>query len=286
MHRAEAFYLNRGEGQRLCVYHAPERQSALSAVVFVHAFGEEMNKSRRMAAQQARRLAMAGHAVLQIDLKGCGDSSGEFSDATWDEWVNDVLAAHAWLRERTQAPAWLWGHRAGCLLACEAAKRLDEPCNLLFWQAPVSGQLLVQQFLRLKAAGNLADGQGKQVLETLRTQLAAGLTVEIGGYETAADLLNPMAQALLTPPDRKARLEWLEVSTRPEASLSPVGTKALDQWRTAGWQVNGQVVAGPAFWQTTEIEDAPALFDATVAALATSGTSANESPKVEHEASA
>jgi uncharacterized protein len=27
-------------------------------------------------------------------------------------------------------------------------------------------------------------------------------------------------------------------------------------------------VAGPAFWQTQEIEDAPALLDATVAALA------------------
>ena len=51
-----------------------------------------MNKSRRMAALQARAFAEMGFGVLQIDLFGCGDSSGDFSDARWDIWKQDLIA--------------------------------------------------------------------------------------------------------------------------------------------------------------------------------------------------
>ncbi|MEP6965262.1 MAG: hydrolase 2, exosortase A system-associated, partial [Polaromonas sp.] len=119
-----------------------------------------MNKSRRMAALQARALAGAGFDVLQIDLLGCGDSSGDFGDATWQSWVSDVVQACHWLQNRsdmhdagsTPAQLWLWGLRAGCLLAVEAARQLKRPCNFLFWQPPASGKTLLQQFLRLKVA--------------------------------------------------------------------------------------------------------------------------------------
>ena len=68
-------------------------------------------------------MAAAGYTVLQIDLRGCGDSSGDFGEAGWSDWVDDVLAACVWLREQNQAPLWLWGLRAGCLLATEVARR-------------------------------------------------------------------------------------------------------------------------------------------------------------------
>ena len=58
-----------------------------------------MNKARRMAALQSRALAAAGFAVLQIDLFGCGDSSGDFADASWAAWQQDVALAVQWLSE-------------------------------------------------------------------------------------------------------------------------------------------------------------------------------------------
>src|SRR5882672_8203208 len=89
-----------GTGQRLYVYHSPEparpTHSPRGAVLYVHPFAEEMNKSRRMAALQSRALSAAGFAVLQLDLFGCGDSSGEFGDATWDDWVADIVEAAGW----------------------------------------------------------------------------------------------------------------------------------------------------------------------------------------------
>ena len=136
---AEAFFLPVGGGQRFCIFHRPHGAEARAALIFLHPFGEEMNKSRRMVALQARALAAAGCAVLQIDLHGCGDSSGDFGDASWDSWLADVSLAHAWLRTRSAAPLWLWGLRSGCLLAGDAASRLGEPVDFLFWQPVLYG---------------------------------------------------------------------------------------------------------------------------------------------------
>ena len=160
-----------GDGnQRFTIFHPPGREPLLGRVVQVHAFGEEMNKSRRMVAQQARALARAGFAVFQIDLFGCGDSAGDFGEATWQRWLDDVVWAARHLRQRmAQAsvsvpptPLWLWGHRAGALLAVEAAVRLgeEEPCHLLLWQPTLAGRSTVQQFLRLKMAAGLARAGG------------------------------------------------------------------------------------------------------------------------------
>lgn len=311
----EAFFLPAtaaSGGQRLCLFHPAQSVNPRGLVLYIHPFAEEMNKARRMAALQSRALAQAGFAVLQIDLHGCGDSSGDFGDASWQSWVDDVLLGCQWLRERAgceatsgaasdalsgavfgetfndskrDVPLWLWGLRAGCLLAVAAAQRMTQPCHFVFWQPPTSGKLLLQQFLRLKVAGELMGGQTKGVMQCLRQQLADGLPVEIAGYMLAPDLACGLEQALLAPPANAAqtaamganitgaaptqRVAWFELSTREDASLSPASAQAISQWQRAGFQVSSQQVQGPSFWQTTEIEDAPALIQATLRAMET-----------------
>jgi len=264
-----AFFLEHRGRQCLTVFHAPATGiQARSAVLHVHAFAEEMNKARRMIALQARALAQAGHAVLLLDLMGCGDSSGEFGDAGWDDWIADVLAGCDWLRQRVSAPLWLWGLRAGCLLSAAAAAQLTPAAEgLLLWQPPASGQMLLNQFLRLKAAGNLAEGQAKAAMDDVRQRLAQGQAVEIAGYTMSAALADGMAKAAVAPPRAPGHLIWLELTTRAEAGLSPAADKTLGAWRAAGWLTDSAVVNGPAFWQTTEIEDAPALLAATASAM-------------------
>jgi exosortase A-associated hydrolase 2 len=274
----EAFFLPAERGQRFCLFHPAHVSPGTvpsGQVVYVHPFAEEMNKSRRMAALQSRALAQAGFDVLQIDLLGCGDSSGDFADATWDAWVQDVVAACQWLRDRTPTsgetpplPLWLWGQRAGCLLATQAAVAMAEPCNFLFWAPTPSGKPVLQQFLRLKAAADIASGNAKAIMEGLRSDLARGQPVEIGGYLLAPALAHGLEQAALAPPARgSTRVEWFELSTREDATLTPVTTKAIEPWQQAGYQVGSHVVQGPSFWQTTEVEDAPALIAATATAM-------------------
>lgn len=264
----EAFFLPIGGGQRFCIHHSP-RGAVRAAVLYVHPFAEEMNKSRRMAALQSRQLADAGCAVLQIDLHGCGDSSGDFGDATWESWIDDLVAAAAWLRQRHAVPLLLWGLRAGCLLATEAARRLDAPCHFLFWQPPANGKLLLQQFLRLKMAGQLEAGAAKGVTEALRQALRSGDAPEIAGYTLHPALASGLEAATLQPPQAGAgaKLFWIEITNRQPPTLSPVAEAAPALWQPAGFQFSSLAVAGPAFWQTTEIEEAPALLQATVDAM-------------------
>lgn len=277
--RPEPFFLAAEPGplgRRFAVYHAPRQGSVLGLVVYVHPFAEEMNKSRRMAALQSRALASAGFAVLQVDLMGCGDSAGDFGEATWHGWIADVVHACKWLKHRHEIdtpdpsapPLWLWGLRAGCLLAVQAAGRLDCLCHCVFWQPATSGKLVLQQFLRLKVAGELLAGKAKSAMDSMRAQLGASQAIDVGGYTLHPMLCHQLEGAILRLPPRPGRVEWLEVSTRDGAGLSPASAVAAEQWRQAGWSVRTHMVKGPTFWQTTEIEDAPALLAATLDAVA------------------
>jgi uncharacterized protein len=264
----EAFFLPATPGQRFCLYYPAQGGVERGAVIYLHPFAEEMNKSRRMASLQARALSASGYGVLQIDLDGCGDSSGDFGDATWQHWKEDVHLACHWLHTRSHAPLILWGLRAGCLLAASAAVDLPEAPNYIFWQPVISGKQHWQQFMRLKMAGELASGQAKGVTEQLRQQLAAGQRVEIAGYAIGPALVDGFQNAeLQAPAGQSGRIAWLELSTREDATLVPVSQKRIEQWQAAGFSVDAQVVRGPTFWQTTEIEDAPDLLGATLAVL-------------------
>lgn len=265
----EAFYLPAAAGQRFCLFHQPDAQTARrGAVVYVHPFAEEMNKSRRMAALQARALAAAGYAVLQIDLHGCGDSSGDFGDASWESWIEDVVLAYAWLQQHSDGDLWLWGLRSGCLLVGEAAARISQPCKLLLWQPVVSGKQFLQQFLRLKLAGEMLGGDGKGVMDRLRDQLAQGESVEIAGYLLSPGLASGLERAELLPAAQCARIEWIELSGKPDGSLSPLASARIEKWLAAGRNARGHLVCGPAFWQTAEIAECPALLEASILAMA------------------
>ena len=256
--------------QRFCLWH-PTQTPATALVVYVHPFAEEMNKARRMAALQSRALADAGCAVLQMDLLGCGDSAGDFGDASWALWVDDVVEACALARQRaaqawpeSAPPAlWLWGLRAGCLLASAAAQRMAQPCNFLFWQPSVAGKLVLQQFLRLKVAAALGQADARGVSEQLRKDLAAQRPVEVAGYRLAPGLASGLELAKLESPIRPGRVLWLEATLRDEATLLPASKAIATRWQSAGHDVQEQVVVGPSFWSTVEIEDAPALVEAS-----------------------
>lgn len=257
--------------QRYCVWHTPN-SAPKALVVYVHPFAEEMNKARRMAALQSRAFAQTQLAVLQLDLLGCGDSAGDFGDATWPHWVADVQAACDLARQlhardwpnATCPPLWLWGLRAGSLLACAAAQDIVGPVNLLLWQPSLTGKSVLQQFLRLKVAAAMGQADTKGMAAQMRAELAANRHLEVAGYRLAPGLASGLDQAVLHAPAAPARVIWLETSARQEPALLPASGAMVATWQAAGLQVQEQAVTGPAFWSTVEIEDAPALIAATI----------------------
>ncbi|HSQ81016.1 MAG TPA: hydrolase 2, exosortase A system-associated [Casimicrobiaceae bacterium] len=269
--KLEAFYLPSSEGRRFCVLHEPAEPGAgEGAILYVHPFAEEMNKARRMAALQSRALAAAGWTVLQIDLAGCGDSEGDFGDASWQGWVADVREAAFWLGEHSGRTPWLWGLRTGSLVATAAAAALPSVPGLLFWQPVLSGRQFLQQFLRLKVAAQILGSAEAERVDTreLRERLSRGQGVEVAGYALSPALAEGLEAAEFSPVPGEASVAWLEVSGAVAGQLSPAVRTRVAQWQDAGHPVDARCVAGQAFWQTQEIAECPALIEATLAAVA------------------
>jgi exosortase A-associated hydrolase 2 len=257
-------------GGRFCLFHPAAGPSGGSgAAVYVHPFAEEMNKSRRMAAMQARAFADAGISVLQIDLLGCGDSAGEFGDASWSIWIDDVVAAVRWVHERTGLLPFLWGMRSGCLVACAALSKLPEIAELVLWQPVISGRQHLQQFLRLRVAGELIGRGGAERTGTseLRAALERGATLDIAGYALSPRVALGLDAADLAPRAARTRVAWLEVSGSDPPAISPAAETRITAWRAAGSDVAATAVAGLPFWQTQEIAECRGLIDATTAAV-------------------
>jgi hypothetical protein len=125
----------------------------------------------------------------------------------------------------------------------------------------------LQQFLRLKLAGDMLSGSGKSAMSELKRCLSTGRSVEVAGYTLAPALAEGLQQATLGVPPRPGQLVWLEVSPSDQPTLLPGAAPVLARWRAAATAVEARSVHGPAFWQAAEIETAPALLAATLAML-------------------
>jgi uncharacterized protein len=239
----------------------------LGLVVCAQPFAEEMNKSRRMVALGSRALADMGFAVAQLDLSGCGDSTGDLCSAGWHDWVEDVCDALAFLEQvHGKAPVWLWGVRAGSLVLAEAARRIAVPANFLLWQAQSSGKVALQQFLRLDLANQLQASAKKSAAPSLRERLAAGESIDVAGYELGPRLAVGLEGASLTPSPARAHssVVWLEVGRTAPFEVQAASKHTINDWLASGAQVKVTAVAGAPFWQTLDIEVAPALLSATI----------------------
>lgn len=265
----EAFFLPASSGARFCI-HYPGMGVPRGGIVYVHPFAEEMNKSRRMAALQARSLAASGYSVLQIDLFGCGDSNGDFVDANWDIWRNDVALAARWLSQRVAGGLTLWGLRLGALLALDTAQACDpQPTGFVIWQPAMTGDALLTQFLRLRLASDMLSGGGAATgVQELRAQLDAGSPMEIAGYMLSPKLAAALGNLRLSKlQPANGEVYWLEVVSQNGRGLSPAAQRVAESWTSGGVRLRTQCVTGPAFWSTVEATECPALITATTRML-------------------
>lgn len=264
------FFLSAGQGERFCLYHEPEPGvPPRGAILYVHPFAEELNKSRRMVSLQARAYAQAGFGVLQIDLYGCGDSSGELATARWETWLGDLARAWQWLAGRHPGPRYLWGLRLGALLALDFATRV-RPDALILWQPALSGSAHLNQFARLQSTARLFSGApaAQQQAEIAGYLMAPALSAAIGRLDAAA----------LAP---RCPVQWLELSAAPPSAaddyalaaggagvaLQPASALLIERWLADGAQVHAYPLRGEPFWSSADIGVVPELLAASSAAL-------------------
>ena len=260
----EPFFLDGEHGSLFCIHLYPADLNCQGSILYLHPFAEEMHKSRRMAALQARHFAAAGYAVLQVDLTGCGDSTGDFSDANWNAWLNDARRAHDWLLSRHAAPISLWGLRTGATLAVELSAHLPDIRQLMLWQPVINGEQYLNQFLRIKLASEmLSQGQARNGTKALRTGLEAGQNIEVGGYMLSSAMAHDLARLKLTEMPPPCPVLWLELGLEANDLPSPASGRIVESWRASGVKVQTRTLAGEPFWVTQEITECPGLIEAT-----------------------
>ena len=265
-------FLDGPAGRLFAIYHAPAGKGPpRGSLIYVPPFAEEMNRSRRMAALQARALSAQGVAVLLLDLFGTGDSAGDFQDARWPVWLGDIDAGAHWLETHGQSPVGLWGLRLGALLATAAASHQPGRFKqLLLWQPVTDGKPMLTQFLRIRIAAAMGESSGGKT-QDLRAQLARGETVEIAGYTLSPELATALDGVHMNAlrPAAGADVHWFEVTA--ERSDRPLlgGQRVIETWRKAAATVSAMTVAGNPFWALQETTLAPELLAATTDAFQT-----------------
>lgn len=233
-------------------------------------FAEEQNKSRKMMSAQARDFTSAGFAVVIPDLFGTGDSTGDFADASWDIWRQDMLLLLQWIRKQGGEQIHFWGIRLGALLALDVHRHSDQSvASFLFWQPICNGKQASTQFLRLRMAAGLMEG-GKQNVSDLRDQLLQDKSLEVAGYEVTPQLISSIDElsTLILVPASGSVVHWLEVSTNIDKPLPMQARKSIDLWLETGIEVHPMRVEGDAFWAAQDIVVASDLINCSTRLLA------------------
>lgn len=253
-------------GRLFCNFYSSSGKKG-HAILHIPAFAEEMNKSRRMVALQAQAFSEQGHDVLVLDLYGTGDSIGDFSEATWQIWQENIGTAIGWLNAQGSQTVSLWGLRLGALLAMAFANYSASPIErLIAWHPVHNGDVYVTQFLRLRVAAAIMDNNAPpEKTSELKQRLLAGQPVEVAGYllnpQLIAPLLSLRAEKLNLQSVKKLAL--FEMAATEDTPHTIGNTQFLNALQQQNIPATLQKVVGNAFWASQEISEAPGLISAS-----------------------
>lgn len=248
-HVLEAFFFDGLFGVWRAPSGAPRR-----VWVFCAPFAEEEKSAHRTLVEITDALVASGDAALQFAYCGTGDSTGDFSAATLDQWNDDIAAACAEARRRApEAPLCLAGLRLGAGLAWRQAHA-----------AGAARAVLIEPVLRGKSI--LSEISQKKRLRAMVTQNEGGASPGDATALADDDFDGwPISEKL------RASLEAFEISAAQHAAtpiptlVIGVGARAelatpLQKWaHEAGAQTLG--VRMPAFWNRLDTLSAAPLLD-------------------------
>ncbi|MFU8889328.1 MAG: alpha/beta hydrolase family protein [Trueperaceae bacterium] len=209
----------------------------------------------------ADHLTRAGYAVLRVDDRGVGGSTGDDAAASYDELLGDVLAGVALLRDHPRVDperVGLLGHSQGGFLAPAAALAADGGVAFVILMAgpAVDGfaTLLAQNERIIEAAMRAADPAVSD------EDVAAVVASQIAFLEA----LNPLLQAEDIDGARALVRERVET----ELAALPAEQRPDDATIEAMIAANQEGVIAPAFRAFLAFDPQPYLRQLTIPTLA------------------
>jgi exosortase A-associated hydrolase 2 len=263
-----------GTSNKLLVVEYRAKPPVRGSIVHVPPFGEEMNKTRTMTSLQATRMADMGFRVLVPDLSGTGDSYGDFANATWDDWKEDIRAVLEVFEVTSEPDYWLWGVRLGVPLALDAMETVKtRPAGVIAWSPVQNGSIFLNQLFRMRTMASMLSGATKKESNSdLRSKLDSEGEIEIGGYTIGHALAASIEQLSLKDLALRAGipLSWFEMIPDDDAVKSPVTLACAQELEAGNVCAILEWVTGPEFWNTVETSISAELIDGTCRAIARS----------------
>jgi exosortase A-associated hydrolase 2 len=263
----DPFFLDSPQGRLFAVHHRPADGAPIRGhVLCVPPFNEEMNRCRSMVALQAQAFARMGLGTLMIDLLGTGDSTGNYVDARWNVWLENIRVGVKWLSDQPGGFRGFLGIRLGAILAAEVLNSMNaNDAALMLWQPIVDGKQHFTQFLRMRIAAQMERPHlPKETTNSMREHLAAGKSLEVSGYEIHPEFAAALDSARLESfvPKNNSSVLWLEQAAVHATQAAPVSQKVIEAWQSSGTNIDVRFFEGPNFWQVAE----RAISDGAIAA--------------------
>jgi exosortase A-associated hydrolase 2 len=209
------FYLEHAGRKLYAVLHSPDTR-ANAAVVFCHPFAEEKRCSHLAFVHAAHELCREGFHCLRFDMTGCGDSEGEFAQATVETWLDDLDAAVEYVaRSLPDARIGLLGLRLGGALAALLAERRRDIEFLVLWEPIVSGANYVAMNLRRSLMRKMLT-QGEEFQGAER---AEGGVIDFDGWLVSSALREGIESLDLLEEDRRFPGNVLIVRISPHGTV-------------------------------------------------------------------
>ncbi len=127
------------------VLHHPAGGDASGAVILCH--GMESDKNSEKLVYLSRALAEQGIAALRFDFSCVGESSGQFEDITYSGELEDLRAAHDFVRNRVPGKIALFGSSMGGTVALLFAAEEPAIAALVTLAAPLHPERFPQRIL-------------------------------------------------------------------------------------------------------------------------------------------
>ena len=180
------------QGQRMWgMQHLPAGEEPHPTVLMLHGITGDKTNPHRLFVHAARAFAAQGIAAFRFDMRGSGDSEGEFQDMTLASEADDAQAALEWLIGQPWVDASRVGvlglSLGGMIQSMLAGRNPNLVCGLAYWAAAANGEAFMH------VAQHTSEKSGTDTNNLMQKLITDGY-VMLWGYPAGLPLIQTFFQ--------------------------------------------------------------------------------------------
>ncbi len=223
------FYFGSSKRPLFGIHHPPKSELVRNrGVVLCPAIGQDYMRTHRGFKQLAIQLSKSGFHVLRFDYFGTGDSGGESTEATLEQWINDAGEAIEELKDNAGVrQVSLIGIRLGAAIAAQAAQTHPDVDSLILWDPVVTGAAYLEELISLGEPAGMSGAVPPGTVGVSGFPLTPSLTSGLRQIDLPG-IVEPMAEhVLMVVSEERIEFDQLQVhvaATTPHCSCHLVPT--------------------------------------------------------------